>query len=44
MLGNGSVNTIPRKRTRVTIEERCFLRTAPRTLLRNGVENISLQQ
>jgi hypothetical protein len=25
LLGDGSVNTFPRKRTRITIEERCFL-------------------
>jgi hypothetical protein len=38
LLGNGWVNTFPRKRT---IEERCFLRSAPRALLRNGAVNIT---
>jgi hypothetical protein len=41
LLGNGLVNTFPRKRTRATIVERCFLWSAPRTLLRNGAINIS---
>jgi hypothetical protein len=43
-LGNGSVNTVPRKRTHAEIEERCFLWSAPRALLRNGAVNTSLQQ
>jgi hypothetical protein len=41
LLGNSSVNTFPRKRTRATIEELCFLFSAPLSLLRNGAVNIS---
>jgi hypothetical protein len=44
LLGNGSVNTFPRKRKRVTTEERCFLRSPPRSLLRNGAVDTSLLQ
>jgi hypothetical protein len=36
LLRNGSVNTFPGKRTRETIEERCFLWTAQLSLLRNS--------
>jgi hypothetical protein len=41
LLGNGYVNTYPRKRTRATIEERCFLCSALRALLRNDAADIS---
>jgi hypothetical protein len=44
LLGNGSVNTFPRKRKHSTIEERCFLWSAPFSLLRNGTVNTSMQQ
>jgi hypothetical protein len=44
LLSNGSVNTFPRKRTLGTIEERCFLWSAPPALLRNGEVNVSLLQ
>jgi hypothetical protein len=44
LLGNGWENAFPRKRTRVTMEERCFLWLAPRSLLLNGAVNTSLQQ
>jgi hypothetical protein len=38
LLGNGSVNTFPRKRA---IEELCFLWSASRALLRNVAVDIS---
>jgi hypothetical protein len=41
LLGNGLLNTFPRKRTRATVEERCLLRPAPRTLLLYGAVNTS---
>jgi hypothetical protein len=45
LLGNGSsLNTFPGKRTRITIEERCFLWSAPRSLLPNSAVKTSLQQ
>jgi hypothetical protein len=44
LLGNGSVDAFPRKRTRATIEERCFLWSALPSLLRSGAVNTSLQQ
>jgi hypothetical protein len=41
LLGNGSVNTFPRKRTRTAIEKRPFLWSAPRSLLCNSAVNTS---
>jgi hypothetical protein len=44
LLGNVSINIFSRQRTRATTEERCFLWSAPFSLLRIGVVNTSLQQ
>jgi hypothetical protein len=41
LLGNGSVNTFSWKRTRATTDERCFLLSAPHSLLLNCAVNIS---
>jgi hypothetical protein len=42
LLGSGSLNTYPRKRARATVEERCFLWSAPRALLSSGAVNTFL--
>jgi hypothetical protein len=39
LLCNGSVNTYPRERTRATIREKCFLCSAPHSLLGTGEVN-----
>jgi hypothetical protein len=44
LLGKGSVNTLPRTRTRATIEDRCFLCSAPRSLLRNRTPQTQIKR